>query len=224
MQTSNSKCRKLFSFDCHTRGVNVQRLCGLPVMPVPHFGMRQTMICVCWVSKIILEYSGTHRMSIEKLDGTLKPFCLATFQCQINTSHCVRFWCFQYLGLITDNSSAPEHIIRPSLEFYYHLGLNDKQIESNMKDHYDTSQFGLGCAIAFHQLNTNIDHDHYILSSISSIKRLRGKWGLKSTRQQQHTSESIANAIQTIRKSYPSRGAETIRKQLRMEFGIRAPR
>jgi hypothetical protein len=123
---------------------------------MPHFETtlrKQNMICVCWVSRMILEYSGT-QMSIEKLDGTLKPFCPATFQCQINTSHCVRFRCFQYLGLITDNSSAPEHIIRPSLEFYYHLGLNDKQIESNMKDHYDTGQFGLRYAMALYQLNT----------------------------------------------------------------------
>ena len=59
---------------------------------------------------------------------------------------------------------------------------------------------------------------------VSSIKRLRKKWGLKSTHQQQHTSESIASSIQTIRKSYPSWGADTIWKQLRIEFGIWAPR
>jgi hypothetical protein len=131
------------------------------------------------------------------------------------------FWYFRYLGCITDKSSAPEHEIRSSLEFYYHLGLNDKQIESNMKDHYDTGQFGLGYATALDQSDLTLI---LLLPSVSSIKQLRRKWGLKSTRQQQHTSESIASAIRTIRKSYPSRGAETIRKQLRMEFGIRAPR
>ncbi|KAF8200101.1 hypothetical protein BJ912DRAFT_873378 [Pholiota molesta] len=97
----------------------------------------------------------------------------------------------------------PEHQIRPFVEFYYHLGLNDKKIESHMRDHYNNEQYGL---------------------STSSIKRLRRKWGLKSTRQQRHTIESIASAINEIRQKFPSRGAETIRKELRVSHNIRAPR
>ena len=62
-----------------------------------------------------------------------------------------------------------------------------------------------------------------ILTSTLSIKRLQNKWGLKSICQQQHTSESIASMIQTIHKSYPSQGVETIQKQLRIEFNIQAP-
>ena len=202
-------------------------------MPMPHLYYTRTehdlyMLATWRVSRMILEYSRIQVLIENSTESSNHSAQCATFQlrCQINTSHCVRFWCFQYLGLITDTYSAPEHTIRPSLEFYYHLGLNDKQIESNMKDHYDTGQFGLGYAMALHQLNTinAVILIMYILTRTSSIKRLRRKWGLKSTRQQQHTLKSIASAIQTIRKSYPSRGAEMIQKQLRIEFDIRAPR
>ena len=64
----------------------------------------------------------------------------------------------------------------------------------------------------------------FILDSVASIKRLRQKWGLQSTRQQGHTMELITEAIQNIRKQYPTRGVEMVRKQLRVELNIRVPR
>ncbi|KAH9476801.1 hypothetical protein JR316_0010716 [Psilocybe cubensis] len=97
----------------------------------------------------------------------------------------------------------PEDEIKEYVQFYYDLGQNDREIQDNMKDHYNTELYGL---------------------SVSSIKRLRKKWDLLSTRQQKHTLESIAPAIQEMRTRFPTRGVEMIRKQLRVEFNIRVPR
>lgn len=63
-----------------------------------------------------------------------------------------------------------------------------------------------------------------IILSVISVRRLRKKWELKSTRQQKHTIESITESIKAIRKHCPSRGAEAIRKQLRIDYDIRVPR
>jgi hypothetical protein len=60
--------------------------------------------------------------------------------------------------------------------------------------------------------------------SVSSVKRLRRRWGLLSTRQQKHNFETIANYIQEIRKRFPFRGAENIRKMLRQNHGMHVPR
>jgi hypothetical protein len=63
-----------------------------------------------------------------------------------------------------------------------------------------------------------------MLRSTKSIKRYRKDLGLLSTRQQKHTSDSIAEAVAKIREMFPSRGRETIRKELVMRYGIRASR
>ena len=114
---------------------------------------------------------------------------------------------------------APEDEIKESVEFYYHLNLNDPEISKQMKDHYDTQKYGLRCVSeVLAPLHTSI------LDSVASIKRLRRKWGLQSTRQQAHTLESIAEAIQNIRIQYPTRGGEMIRKQLCVELNIQVLR
>jgi hypothetical protein len=38
---------------------------------------------------------------------------------------------------------APDDEIKESVEFYYHLNLNDPEIAKQMKDHYDTQKYGL---------------------------------------------------------------------------------
>ena len=57
-----------------------------------------------------------------------------------------------------------------------------------------------------------------------SVSCLRKKWGLQSTRQQKHTSETIADAAAHIRKEFPTQGNEGVRKDLRMRFGMHVPR
>ena len=53
---------------------------------------------------------------------------------------------------------------------------------------------------------------------------MRKKLGLLSTRQQQHTAESIEDRVSDIRKMFPTRGSETIRKELLMRYGMRVSR
>jgi hypothetical protein len=62
------------------------------------------------------------------------------------------------------------------------------------------------------------------LSSVISVRRLRKKWDLLSTRQQKHTMESIYDQVRVIREQFPLRGAEAIRKSLRVTHGVRVPR
>jgi hypothetical protein len=49
-------------------------------------------------------------------------------------------------------------------------------------------------------------------------------WGLKSSRAQAHTFETVAGPIQEIQKKFPTTGAETMRHHLRHNFKIRVPR
>jgi len=114
---------------------------------------------------------------------------------------------------------VPLEDIREALEAYFHLGFNEKQLEEHLKDHYDTEVYGLGYVSCFMLLWKPCST---MLHSMKSIKRYRKDLGLLSTRQQKHTSESIASAVAEIREMFPSRGRETIRKELSMRYGIRA--
>ena len=58
-----------------------------------------------------------------------KPLC-----CEITTLFYLQFF-----------NIAPEDEIKESVEFYYHLSLNDPEIAKQMKDHYDTQKYGLRC-------------------------------------------------------------------------------
>ncbi|KAF8799748.1 hypothetical protein BYT27DRAFT_7342820 [Phlegmacium glaucopus] len=93
--------------------------------------------------------------------------------------------------------------IGEALEAYFHLGFNDKQLEAYLRDHYGTESY---------ELCTKL------------IRCYRKELGLLSTRQQKHTSESIASAIAENYDMFLSHGAwrETIRKELAMRYGIRA--
>ena len=56
------------------------------------------------------------------------------------------------------------------------------------------------------------------------VHRRHKEWGLESTRQQKHTVQSITTFVEEIKKRFPNRGAETIRKALLLENKIRVPR
>ena len=64
----------------------------------------------------------------------------------------------------------------------------------------------------------------YVCLSVSSLKRRRKEWGLFSTRQQKHTSESISGPVTEIRKRFPNRGQEGIKKALLIEYKMKVPR
>ncbi|KAG6907734.1 hypothetical protein DXG01_007592 [Tephrocybe rancida] len=98
---------------------------------------------------------------------------------------------------------APDDKLKDILTSYYNLGMSDKKIVEHCLDHFDKDIYGL---------------------SVKTVKRRRKKWGLLSTRQQRHTQEELMNLITEVRQLYPLRGAETIRKQLRIEGNVRISR
>jgi hypothetical protein len=59
---------------------------------------------------------------------------------------------------------------------------------------------------------------------VYTVHRRRKEWGFESTRQQKHTVETIATYVDDIKKRFPNRGAETIRKALLLDNKIHAPR
>ncbi|KAH7904042.1 hypothetical protein BJ138DRAFT_1186917 [Hygrophoropsis aurantiaca] len=97
----------------------------------------------------------------------------------------------------------PDDVIKESAEFYYKLGLNDKEIVKQLRDHFDHEKYGL---------------------SVVSFRRMRKNWNWLRTRQQKHTLASIEESVRTIRKRFPLRGAETIRRDLRKQFEMHVPR
>ncbi|ETW77826.1 hypothetical protein HETIRDRAFT_326132 [Heterobasidion irregulare TC 32-1] len=97
----------------------------------------------------------------------------------------------------------PEVDLKPVLEFYYHIGLSDIKIASHCLNHFDKEVYGLG---------------------VISVRRLRKKWGLRSTRQQQHTVASIAEHVAEIKTRFPGGGADSVKKTLLFERNIRVPR
>lgn len=59
-------------------------------------------------------------------------------------------------------------------------------------------------------------------NSDTSVKRLRKSWGLKGTRQQKHTFDTLAPFIQEIRARFPSMGARSMVSTLRLDYGVKA--
>ncbi|KAG1883822.1 hypothetical protein F4604DRAFT_1515040, partial [Suillus subluteus] len=55
-------------------------------------------------------------------------------------------------------------------------------------------------------------------------QRMHNTWGWKRARQQKHTLESIEQHVKQIRQCFPHRGAESIRRNLREQFGFHVPR
>lgn len=106
---------------------------------------------------------------------------------------------------------------------YHRLGISDVEIAELLKQHYDTDEYGLryslsSFGVAAYTLFNVLD------SSVVTIRRLRKKWNMLSTRQQKHTEESIYEHVYDIRKRFPMRGSEGIRKTLRLEHGVHATR
>ncbi|KAF8198902.1 hypothetical protein K438DRAFT_1966869 [Mycena galopus ATCC 62051] len=95
----------------------------------------------------------------------------------------------------------PEEEIRSAFEKYFELDLTDKEIAAHLESHYDTSKYGC---------------------SHHSVRKLRKTWGLKKTRQQKHTPETITAMVLDIKRKFPNRGTLAVRKNLRQEFKVRA--
>lgn len=101
--------------------------------------------------------------------------------------------------------------------------MTDVELADLLKEHYDTEQYGLRYAKSC-TFTVRLGLALFLYYSVVTIRRLRKKWGILSTRQQKHTPESIYDKVYEIRRRFPMRGIEGIRLSLRMEHGIRASR
>ncbi|KAF8876610.1 hypothetical protein CPB84DRAFT_412719 [Gymnopilus junonius] len=104
--------------------------------------------------------------------------------------------------------APPEAIIQPWVELYHSIGTPDVEIVELLKEHYDTQRYYMGTQY----------------TSGKTLQRRRKEWGLKSTRQQKHTAESIAPVVAEIRQRFPNKGAEGIRKTLMLEYKMHVSR
>ncbi|KAG1801310.1 hypothetical protein EV424DRAFT_1586045 [Suillus variegatus] len=82
--------------------------------------------------------------------------------------------------------TPPLEEITPHILRYWKARQTDKKIIENLRNHYDTSRYGLG---------------------ITKFRDMRIEMGLLHTRQQNHTIESIREAMIELRKAYPNAGA-----------------
>lgn len=126
-----------------------------------------------------------------------------------------------YLHILFTNTTfllAPDEVIEAPLRKYYALGISDVEVTTLLQGHYDTEKYGLRFVLT-HCLSL-----FSTCISVVTVRRLRKKWNILSTRQQKHTVESIYEEVYNMRKRFPLRGVEGIRKALRKEHGIRASR
>ncbi|KAG2134218.1 hypothetical protein BD769DRAFT_1385810 [Suillus cothurnatus] len=82
--------------------------------------------------------------------------------------------------------SPPLDIISPHIFQLWKAQQTDKQIVQSLRNHYDTSRYGLG---------------------LTKFVEIRVGLGLRRTRQQAHTVESIREAMAGLRATYPNAGA-----------------
>ncbi len=59
--------------------------------------------------------------------------------------------------------------------------------------------------------------------SESSVKRLKKRWGIKGTRSQKHTLESISGPITELKTRYSMAGARKVTEFLRTQFDMHVP-
>jgi hypothetical protein len=107
---------------------------------------------------------------------------------------------------------------------YFKMGVSDVQMADFLKAQYDNNVYGLRYLTVFYilmPLNTDFQ---VFLSSVITIRRLRKQWDMKSMRQQRETEDTIYESVLAIRKQFPTRGNEGIRKTLQLEHGIHATR
>jgi hypothetical protein len=102
--------------------------------------------------------------------------------------------------------TAPEEDLKPVVSYYWTLGMNDKEIACQTLDHFNKAEYGLRCAcrnVFFH------NYPEFLSSTLSSasVKRLRKRFNLLSTRQQHQTFLTIAPFVTEVRERFPTMGA-----------------
>ncbi|PCH33314.1 hypothetical protein WOLCODRAFT_14630 [Wolfiporia cocos MD-104 SS10] len=96
----------------------------------------------------------------------------------------------------------PDDEIKPWVQYYWDLGMNQKTVVENVLDHIDMAKYGF---------------------SVSSLKQKWGEWDLLSTWQQKHTVETIQAAVQETRERFPHMGSCSMVYLLRQDYSMRVP-
>ncbi|KAG1890318.1 hypothetical protein F4604DRAFT_1914865 [Suillus subluteus] len=82
--------------------------------------------------------------------------------------------------------TLPLEEITPHILHFWKARQTDKMIIENLRKVIDTSRYGIG---------------------LTKFKEIRNAMGLQRTRQQDHTIESIRDAMVELREAYPNAGA-----------------
>ncbi|KAJ7460012.1 hypothetical protein B0H11DRAFT_2242239 [Mycena galericulata] len=93
-----------------------------------------------------------------------------------------------------------EEDLIPLVEYYWKLGFNDPEIASQCLDHFDRAEVGL---------------------SAKTVQRHRVKYGMKGTRQQGATIETIRPFYEDIRTRFPNMGARARVALLRQDYSLK---
>ena len=73
------------------------------------------------------------------VDTSLSLRCLRS----TSSNHFVRFSSYPFTANIHYDSTAPEDELRQQVEYYFHLGMSDPQILSNVREHFDMAMYGV---------------------------------------------------------------------------------
>ncbi|KAI9437413.1 hypothetical protein F5148DRAFT_1262673 [Russula earlei] len=97
---------------------------------------------------------------------------------------------------------SPDEDLHPLVEYYWHLGFSDQSVVAHVLDHFDKSQYGF---------------------SVKSLQQVHMKLGLRGTRQQQASFETIALFVQEIRERFSTMGARQMVTTLRQDYSLKVP-
>ena len=101
---------------------------------------------------------------------------------------------------------------------YHSSGFTNPKILKALRPHYNTEKDGLGFVTCFAGGMLLIGE-----CRLTTLKAWLREWGLKSSRAQAHTFDTISGPIQEIKK-FPPAGAESTRHHLSLKFNVRVPR
>ncbi|GJE88520.1 hypothetical protein PsYK624_046030 [Phanerochaete sordida] len=99
--------------------------------------------------------------------------------------------------------NPPKEPLKAHAHRYWLMGLTQPKILEALKDHFDTSTYGLG---------------------MTTFKGWMREWKFEGARKQGHTVESIHGPIQDIRVRFPTIGSQEIRRVLLNDMEIKVPK
>ncbi|KIJ06201.1 hypothetical protein PAXINDRAFT_92365 [Paxillus involutus ATCC 200175] len=85
--------------------------------------------------------------------------------------------------------TPPLELIQPHIMRLWKARMTDREIVSELQKHIDTNEYGIG---------------------LTKFVEIRNSLGLRRTRQQKHTTESIREAMMELRAMYPKAGAREV--------------